>query len=71
MAKISALKAESKALKDFGACQDAELHVMQTELAPFKKQNAMLMNIIQAAEKGHNMLLGTMTDINKEISGTL
>ena len=25
----------------------------------------------QAAEKGHNLLLGTMSDINKEIAGTL
>ena len=25
------------------------------------------MNIIRAAEKGHNLLLNTMTEINKEI----
>jgi len=51
--------------------QDDELNDMKAKLDPYKKQNAMLMNIIQAAEKGHNMLLGTMSDINKEIAGTM
>ena len=40
-------------------------------MEPFKKQNKMLMNIIGAAEKGHNMLLSTMQSINSEISGNL
>ena len=41
------------------------------DMEPFKKQNKMLMNIIGAAEKGHNMLLSTMQSINSEISGNL
>jgi len=44
---------------------------MNNEMAPYKKQNAMLMNIVSAAEKGHNMLLTTMSSINKEISSGL
>ena len=38
---------------------------------PYKKQNKALMNIINAAEKGHNMLLSTMKNINSEISNNL
>ena len=40
-------------------------------MEPYKKQNKMLMGIINAAEKGHNMLLSTMQNINNEISGNL
>ena len=44
---------------------------MNEEMAPTKKQNAQLMNIINAAEKGHNLLLNTMQTINNDIAGQL
>lgn len=44
---------------------------LEAGIAPTKKENQMLMNIIQAAEKGHNMLLSTMQNINKEIGGVI
>ena len=69
--RITALKREKGDMERHSAMQDSELADMKSKFEPYKKQNAMLMNIIQAAEKGHNMLLGTMSDINKEIAGTL
>ena len=39
------------------------------EMEPYKKQNKQLMSIIGAAEKGHNLLLNTMQNINSEIAG--
>ena len=44
---------------------------MNEEMAPTKKQNSHLMGIIGAAEKGHNLLLNTMQNINNEIAGSL
>ena len=44
---------------------------MNDEMAPTKKQNAQLMGIINAAEKGHNLLLNTMQTINNDIAGSL
>ena len=58
-------------MENYAAHQEEELRDMKCKFEPYKKQNAMLMNIIQAAEKGHNMLMTTMSDINKEIAGTL
>ena len=69
--RLAALKREKNDTVRHAAMQDDELRDMRSKLDPYKKQNAMLMNIIQAAEKGHNMLLHTMSDINKEIAGTM
>lgn len=44
---------------------------MNEEMSPTKKQNNHLMGIINAAEKGHNLLLNTMQNINNEIAGSL
>ena len=41
------------------------------EMDPYKKQNVKLMNIINAAEKGHSLLLNTMQNINTEMSSKL
>ena len=49
-----------------------EVHAkMNLEMEPTKKENKHLMGIIGAAEKGHNLLLNTMQDINKNISGQM
>ncbi|CAG5103696.1 Oidioi.mRNA.OKI2018_I69.chr1.g893.t1.cds [Oikopleura dioica] len=69
--KISNLRAEKKSLEEYAQMQKTETDKMNAEMAPYKKQNAMLMNIVSAAEKGHNMLLTTMSSINKEISSGL
>ena len=69
--KITSLKRERNDLVAAAEMQEAELSDIRCKFEPYKKQNAMLMNIIRSAEKGHNMLLNTMSDINKEIAGTM
>ena len=49
----------------------SKINKMNEEMAPTKKQNSHLMGIIGAAEKGHNLLLNTMQNINNEIAGSL
>jgi len=64
---------------------DKDMAAAKVEMDPLKTANRQLMNIIQvrnfnemliyfmfkAAEKGHNLLLNTMTEINNEIGSVM
>jgi cell division septum initiation protein DivIVA len=69
--RIAELKSNLKFGRESAATMDAEIAEANVSMQPYKNANAALMNIIHAAEKGHNLLLNTMTEINKEIGAVL
>ena len=69
--KISELKNNVKFQQETAAQMDADISEANVSMEPLKKANSQLMNIIRAAETGHNLLLTTMTEINKEIGSVM
>merc|ERR1712131_413953 len=67
--KISALTKQLKGEQQYADEQEEALAKINQEMEPYKKQNKQLMSIIGAAEKGHNLLLNTMQNINSKIAG--
>ena len=85
--RIAELKNNVKFQKETSDLMDKDMAAANVEMEPLKTANRQLMNIIQvqpndsnkmslnfliqAAEKGHNLLLSTMTEINNEIGSVM
>ncbi|CAG5089382.1 Oidioi.mRNA.OKI2018_I69.PAR.g12195.t1.cds [Oikopleura dioica] len=69
--RITELKNNVKFQKETAELMEKDIAKANVEMEPLKTANRQLMNIIQAAEKGHNLLLNTMTEINKEIGSVM
>ncbi|CBY18462.1 unnamed protein product [Oikopleura dioica] len=69
--RINELKNNVKFQKETSDLMDKDMAAAKVEMDPLKTANRQLMNIIQAAEKGHNLLLNTMTEINNEIGSVM